>query len=188
MGWQWADVPVHGAHWHDAIHPSSGQVAIADDGAQERADERDVERDQFQRGALSDPEGADEAAQSAPGLSVQAGAGYLHCPEDLRRRIGLCAAVALRLRHVDEQRHAQPGADADVPTGAEGGKDPRQVRAARPATHGKHASTRGGLYNTDWIEKCLAHEQRGVRAVYNKAEYREQRTAMLQDWADMIDG
>lgn len=42
-------------------------------------------------------------------------------------------------------------------------------------------------YNTDWIEKCLAHEQKGVRAVYNKAEYREQRVAMLQDWADMID-
>lgn len=42
-------------------------------------------------------------------------------------------------------------------------------------------------YNTDWIEKCLAHEQKGVRAVYNKAEYREQRAAMLQDWADMID-
>lgn len=42
-------------------------------------------------------------------------------------------------------------------------------------------------YNTDWIEKCLAHEQRGVRAVYNKAEYREQRASMLQDWADMID-
>jgi integrase len=42
-------------------------------------------------------------------------------------------------------------------------------------------------YNTDWIEKCLAHEQKGVRAVYNKAEYSEQRRAMLQDWADMID-
>lgn len=42
-------------------------------------------------------------------------------------------------------------------------------------------------YNSDWIEKCLAHEQKGVRAVYNKAEYREQRTAMMQDWADMID-
>ena len=42
-------------------------------------------------------------------------------------------------------------------------------------------------YNTDWIEKCLAHEQKGVRAIYNKAEYRDQRTAMLQDWADMID-
>jgi len=42
-------------------------------------------------------------------------------------------------------------------------------------------------YNSDWIEKCLAHEQRGVRAIYNKAEYREQRRQMLQDWADMID-
>lgn len=42
-------------------------------------------------------------------------------------------------------------------------------------------------YNSDWIEKCLAHEQRGVRAVYNKAEYREQRASMLQDWADMLD-
>lgn len=42
-------------------------------------------------------------------------------------------------------------------------------------------------YNSDWIEKCLAHEQKGVRAVYNKAEYRDQRRSMLQDWADMID-
>lgn len=42
-------------------------------------------------------------------------------------------------------------------------------------------------YNTDWIEKCLAHEQRGVRAVYNKAEYGEQRRVMLQAWADMVD-
>jgi len=42
-------------------------------------------------------------------------------------------------------------------------------------------------YNTDWVEKCLAHEQKGVRAVYNRAEYAEQRRAMLQDWADMID-
>lgn len=43
-------------------------------------------------------------------------------------------------------------------------------------------------YNTDWIEKCLAHEQKGVRAVYIKAEYSEQRRGMLQDWADMVDG
>lgn len=43
-------------------------------------------------------------------------------------------------------------------------------------------------YNTDWIEKCLAHEQRGVRAVYNKAEYSAQRREMLQDWANMVDG
>lgn len=43
-------------------------------------------------------------------------------------------------------------------------------------------------FNSDWIEKCLAHEQRGVRAVYNKAEYAEQRREMLQSWADMVDG
>lgn len=43
-------------------------------------------------------------------------------------------------------------------------------------------------FNTDWIEKCLAHEQRGVRAVYNKAEYAEQRRDMLQRWANMVDG
>ncbi|AXK39648.1 tyrosine-type recombinase/integrase [Crenobacter cavernae] len=43
-------------------------------------------------------------------------------------------------------------------------------------------------FSSDWIEKCLAHEQRGVRAVYNKAEYAEQRRDMLQQWADMVDG
>lgn len=43
-------------------------------------------------------------------------------------------------------------------------------------------------YDTDWVEKCLAHEQKGVRGVYNRAEYREQRAGMLQDWADMVDG
>lgn len=43
-------------------------------------------------------------------------------------------------------------------------------------------------FNSDWIEKCLAHEQRGVRAVYNKAEYAQQRMTMLQAWADMLDG
>jgi integrase len=43
-------------------------------------------------------------------------------------------------------------------------------------------------FNSDWIEKCLAHEQKGVRAVYNKAEYAEQRRQMLQTWADMVDG
>jgi integrase len=42
-------------------------------------------------------------------------------------------------------------------------------------------------FNTDWIEKCLAHEQRGVRAVYNKAEYADQRRDMLQQWANMVD-
>lgn len=40
---------------------------------------------------------------------------------------------------------------------------------------------------SDWIEKCLSHEQQGVRAVYNKAEYAEGRRDMLQQWADMVD-
>lgn len=43
-------------------------------------------------------------------------------------------------------------------------------------------------FQSDWIEKCLAHEQKGVRAVYNKAEYAEQRRAMLQTWSDMVEG
>ena len=43
-------------------------------------------------------------------------------------------------------------------------------------------------FNSDWIEKCLAHEHgRSSRGVYNKAEYAEQRRHMLQEWADMID-
>lgn len=42
-------------------------------------------------------------------------------------------------------------------------------------------------YKPDWIEKVLAHEQRGVRAVYNKAKYARQRSKLLQDWADMVD-
>ena len=34
-------------------------------------------------------------------------------------------------------------------------------------------------FNSDWIEKALAHEQKGVRGVYNKAEYLAQRREML---------
>ena len=43
-------------------------------------------------------------------------------------------------------------------------------------------------FNSDWIEKCLAHEDgRSSRGVYNKAEYADQRRHLLQEWADMID-
>lgn len=68
-------------------------------------------------------------------------------------------------------------------------KDGKQLSKFGPHDLRRTASTllHESGYNTDWIEKCLAHEQKGVRAVYNKAEYREQRMAMLQDWADMID-
>jgi len=43
-------------------------------------------------------------------------------------------------------------------------------------------------FNSDWIEKCLAHEEgRNSRGVYNRAEYEPQRRHMLQEWADTVD-
>lgn len=43
-------------------------------------------------------------------------------------------------------------------------------------------------FNRDWIEKCLAHEDRfSSRGVYNKAAYSFQRRHMMQEWADMVD-
>ena len=38
-------------------------------------------------------------------------------------------------------------------------------------------------YESDWIEKALNHSVRGVRGVYNRAQYAEQRRRMLQEWA-----
>jgi len=40
----------------------------------------------------------------------------------------------------------------------------------------------------DVIEKQLTHEQKGVRAVYNKAQYLPQRKQMMQAWANYLDG
>jgi len=43
-------------------------------------------------------------------------------------------------------------------------------------------------FNSDWIEKCLAHEDgRSSRGVYNKAEYEHQRRHMMQEWGNLID-
>lgn len=43
-------------------------------------------------------------------------------------------------------------------------------------------------FNSDWIEKCLAHEDgRSSRGIYNKAEYERQRRHMLQEWANLVD-
>lgn len=42
-------------------------------------------------------------------------------------------------------------------------------------------------FNSDWIEKALAHETKGIRGVYNRAQYMEQRREMLQWWADFVD-
>ncbi|MBT8420576.1 MAG: tyrosine-type recombinase/integrase [Gammaproteobacteria bacterium] len=42
-------------------------------------------------------------------------------------------------------------------------------------------------FNSDWIEKALAHETKGIRGVYNRAQYVDQRRKMLQWWADFVD-
>lgn len=42
-------------------------------------------------------------------------------------------------------------------------------------------------YPPDVIEKSLNHTIKGVRGVYNRAEYADQRREMLQAWADMTD-
>lgn len=42
-------------------------------------------------------------------------------------------------------------------------------------------------FNSDWIEKGLAHEERSSRGVYNKAEFEAQRRHMAQQWSDAID-
>jgi integrase len=43
-------------------------------------------------------------------------------------------------------------------------------------------------FPSDVIEKALNHTIGGVRGVYNKAEYAEQRRKMLQFWADFVEG
>jgi hypothetical protein len=40
---------------------------------------------------------------------------------------------------------------------------------------------------SDVIEKALNHTVGGVRGVYNRAQYAEQRREMLQAWADAVD-
>lgn len=43
-------------------------------------------------------------------------------------------------------------------------------------------------FSSDWIEKCLAHEDgRSSRGVYNKAEYEHQRRHMMQEWSNLLD-
>jgi integrase len=44
-------------------------------------------------------------------------------------------------------------------------------------------------YHEDWVEMQLAHSERNeVRGAYNAAEYLAPRRAMMQDWADFLDG
>lgn len=41
--------------------------------------------------------------------------------------------------------------------------------------------------SSDAIEKCLAHSIKGMRGVYNRAEYADERRKILQLWADFVD-
>jgi integrase len=44
-------------------------------------------------------------------------------------------------------------------------------------------------FEPDWIERQLAHDERNkVRAAYNHATYLPERRAMMQHWADYLDG
>ena len=42
-------------------------------------------------------------------------------------------------------------------------------------------------YPSDAIEKALSHSIKGVRGVYNRAQYSAERKRMLQAWADFVD-
>jgi hypothetical protein len=42
-------------------------------------------------------------------------------------------------------------------------------------------------YAPDWIEKALNHSVKGVRGVYNRAQYAEQRRRMLAEWATWLE-
>lgn len=43
-------------------------------------------------------------------------------------------------------------------------------------------------WNTEAIDRQLAHKAAGVKGVYQKAQYLEERTRMMQAWADYADG
>ena len=43
-------------------------------------------------------------------------------------------------------------------------------------------------YNEAWIEKALNHTQAGVRGIYNRYQYGDERKQMMQEWADWLEG
>ncbi|MFZ6726952.1 tyrosine-type recombinase/integrase [Undibacterium sp. MH2W] len=43
-------------------------------------------------------------------------------------------------------------------------------------------------WNTDAIDRQLAHKEQGVKGVYQKAQYLDERRKMMQAWADYADG
>lgn len=51
-------------------------------------------------------------------------------------------------------------------------------------TASTHLNEQG--FNRDAIEKCLNHSTSGIRAVYNKAEYANERIQMMRKWSDFV--
>jgi integrase len=41
-------------------------------------------------------------------------------------------------------------------------------------------------HSSDAIERALAHKIQGIKGVYNRAEYADQRRLILQAWADFV--
>jgi hypothetical protein len=146
----------------------------------------DMGRGRFRECDLDHSETADEGAQPACGLPVASGAGHPGGAAYLRGRLGIRAAVALRLRPLQVSRDPQPG-HATRGTAGQGCRPAAgAVHRPRSAPHGLDAAQRGRI--RDWIENCLAHEEgRSSRSIYNKAEYAEQRRHTLQEWANMAD-
>lgn len=64
---------VTGAHRDVPVHPRRREAAPGDDRPRERPDQRQVERDRLQRGALDHPEGKDEAParEWQPGIRIR---------------------------------------------------------------------------------------------------------------------
>ncbi|RYG35438.1 MAG: DUF4102 domain-containing protein [Burkholderiales bacterium] len=64
----------------------------------------------------------------------------------------------------------------------------------RMTTHGFRTlfsteANESGLFDKDWIERQLAHDERDeTRAAYNAAQYLRQRREMMQWWANHLDG
>jgi integrase len=42
-------------------------------------------------------------------------------------------------------------------------------------------------YSSEVVHAALNHKRSGVRGIYNRAQYAEQRRQMLQHWADVVE-
>ncbi|BBP82467.1 integrase [Pseudomonas sp. Pc102] len=72
--------------------------------------------------------------------------------------------------------------DAMASAGLRGKQSPHGFR------HMFSTEMNGRGFNRDWIERQLAHADPSViRDTYNHATYLEQRRAMMQEWADLVD-